>query len=480
MFFSRKTLFSLLLVVILSGCSAFSGQHNLHHETFVTLDSEAAFSDYAGKFKTDKKATEVLHLQESARLYQIAGDYQQSQAYLAQVLEFYRDSDYDAVINVSGLGAKAASLLTNDKVIPYRGSDYERVYARQLQAMNYLALGDVSGALVEVRAGTNAQRFASEARAQEVDEATEERRSKMLGYADKDKLNILNELVGDKRNGFLSSYMYYFSALLREATGDANGAYIDYRQAWQLVSSNLYLGNNVVRLAERYDRGNQESYQKLSGIDKAQKAPKGSGRVALVVERGFVPPRKEFTVEVQFDYISTSGYGLFWSKLAMPTYGEHDARFYSPVTIVAGDTAVESQFMMNSLALAANQLKEAMPGIVFRQWSRITSKYVASQVVGTAAGEEFGEIAGLFANIVAQGVGSLLEEADTRSWISLPEQIDNAELILPAGTHEITVQLGYGRTAKVEADVVDGSVTIIRVIDNGLFARADQLYPVRK
>ncbi len=311
---------SLVIMVVLSGCSAFSKQHNEFHAEYTQFSSEEAAINRAQKFKSDKKKNKILHLQEQARLYHIGGDYVSSRDKLAEVLEFYRNSDYDAIINTGRLGAKAGALLTNDKVIPYNGSDYERIYARQIQAMNYLALGDANGAMIEVRAGANAQRFSAEARDKQVDEAVEEKRSKMLKYVDKSQLNILNELAGDKRNAFLSSYMYYFSALLREATGDPNAAFIDYRQAWQLVAPNRYFGNHVVRLANRYDKGNLPRYQELLGNKEVETLPEESGRVAVLIERGFVQPRREFTFEVQFDYISAEqgNISFIWAKPPSP------------------------------------------------------------------------------------------------------------------------------------------------------------------
>ncbi|MCH9844331.1 MAG: hypothetical protein K0U39_02370 [Alphaproteobacteria bacterium] len=478
----------LLMVVILTGCSVFSKQHNEFYADYQQISSAEDAVKHAKKFKTNKKATRILHLQEQARLYHIAGDYALSRKKLAEALEFYRDSDYDAIINAARLGTKAAALVTNDKVIPYHGSDYERIYARQIQAMNYLALGDVNGAMVEIRAAANEQRFATEARAERVDDAVEKKRKKLMEFVDKEQLSALKTLAGDERNGFLNSYMYYFSALLREATGDSNGAYIDYQKAWQLAALNHYAGNHVVRLAEIYDAGNQPRYQELlaksgSDSDTVPTLPAQSGRVAVLIERGFVQPRQELIFNVQFDYVSLTGqYRFVWSRAAIPYYNQDDFHFLSPVTVSSGDSEARSQLMMSSVTLAANKLQEAMPGIMFRQWARIISKHIVSDVVFqvmTSGGDEAGLVIGLATALAVKGVVILLEQADTRSWLSIPAQIDNAELILPAGKQEITVTLADGRIVTTQADVKAGGITIIRVFDNGIFANATQLYPTK-
>ncbi len=137
---------------------------------------------------------------------------------------------------------------------------------------------------------------------------------------------------------------------------------------------------------------------------------------------------------------------------------------------------------MSSITLAANQLKESMAGIMLRQSTRIVSKQIAAEgvsraVASTAGDDNTAAFLGFVAGLAAQGVGAALEQADTRSWLSIPDQIDTAELILPAGKQEIKVQLQGGRIITTEADVKAGGVTIIRVFDNGIFANAKQLYP---
>ena len=47
------------------------------------------------------------------------------------------------------------------------------------------------------------------------------------------------------------------------------------------------------------------------------------------------------------------------------------------------------------------------------------------------------DVAGLLVNIV----GVLTERADTRSWLSLPANIQMARLQLPAGTYALSVEL---------------------------------------
>ena len=471
-------LFTLLLV----GCAALATQHSEHAALYKGLQKPADSIKLAKKFPIDDKVNLMLNLQEGARLYQLAGQYQQSQDYLKTLLDIYKEREYEAVITLEDT-AQIASAVSNDKVIPYKGSDYERIFARQLQAINYLNLGKVNAALIEMRAAANDQRFAANARSKKVDRAEQKRKAKYQAYAKQDQIAFLKSLVGDERNGFQSSYMFYFSALLREATGDANGSFIDYRKAWELQSTNLYVAQNVVNLARIYDRSNRARYQRLSGR-KPIRLPKNHGRLALVIERGFVQPRGEFAFQVQYDYLDTNGNPHFTSgKIAVPTY-ENKFNLFAPITVQAAGKTATSQYLFSTLPMAAYQLKEAMPAILLRQTVRLASKQALSQAANKVAGAtQDDSIAasgvGLIAEIVVSGALNALERADTRSWIGLPHQVDNVEMILPAGTHRLEIALGGGRVGTIEVDIRADKLTLARLVDTGTFSIGSQLYPTR-
>ena len=463
----------------LVGCAALSQQHNEHAALYQNLKSPADSSKQAQKFPIDDKVNLMLNLQEGARLYQLAGEYQQSQNYLKTLLDIYKEREYEAVFTLED-SAQIASAVSNDKVIPYKGSDYERIFARQLQAINYLNLGKVNDALIEMRAAANDQRFAANARSKKVDRAEQKRKEKYQAYAKQDQIAFLQSLVGDERNGFQSSYMFYFSALLREATGDVNGSFIDYRKAWEIQATNLYAAQNVVNLARIYDRSNAARYQRLSGR-KPIRLPKTHGRLALVIERGFVQPRGEFTFEVQYDYLDGNSNPHFtWGKVAVPTY-EHKFDLLTPIIVQAAGKTATSQYLFSTLPMAAYQLKEAMPGILLRQTVRLASKQALSQAAGAAASDSDSSLnVGILAEIVVSGALNYFEQADTRSWIGLPHQVDNLEMILPAGTHRLEIALGGGRVGAIEVDIRAGKLTLARLVDTGTFSIGNQLYPTRR
>ena len=86
-----------------------------------------------------------------------------------------------------------AAILTNDNVRPYRARPFEILLMYQYQILNYLAIGDLDGALVEVRRAQLAM--------------------ERLYQKDKDKVND-------------SGWLRYLSAIVYEMSGEHDDAAI--------------------------------------------------------------------------------------------------------------------------------------------------------------------------------------------------------------------------------------------------------------
>lgn len=90
--------------------------------------------------------TEFLYYFDLATLYHYEGNYQQSAENFEKAKEIYEDLYTKSVTN------EAASVMTNDNVRPYRARPFEILSLYEMNIVNYLAMGDLDGALVESRA----------------------------------------------------------------------------------------------------------------------------------------------------------------------------------------------------------------------------------------------------------------------------------------------------------------------------------------
>ena len=99
--------------------------------------------------------------------------------------------------------------------------------------------------------------------------------------------------------------------------------------------------------------------------------------------------------------------------------------------------------------LARYSLEQDMPGIMVRATARAVVKYNTQK---TAA--DNGSIAGLLMTVT----NIVTERADTRSWTTLPQEIQLQRVLLPVGEHQLQIELvnAAGRVV----DVIDEKVVI--------------------
>lgn len=81
-----------------------------------------------------------------ATLYHYAGDFQKSADEFEKAKQVYEDLYTKSVTN------EAAAVLTNDNMRPYRARPFEILALYEMNIVNYLAMRDADGALVEARA----------------------------------------------------------------------------------------------------------------------------------------------------------------------------------------------------------------------------------------------------------------------------------------------------------------------------------------
>ena len=117
-------------------------------------------------------------------------------------------------------------------------------------------------------------------------------------------------------------------------------------------------------------------------------------------------------------------------RVSLPSYIPLPPTAWGAEIHLAGE-AVDTRVTSNLSAMAADALDQAMGGILVRAIARGLVKYLATEV----AEDQIGEGAGLLVNLL----GAMLENADTRSWRSLPFEIQVTSLDVPAGSYDGTL-----------------------------------------
>lgn len=391
----------------------------------------------------------LLYAQEAGRVAQIAGDFTASQHYYQHAVSAYLKFDNKATLSVSDVGATTSSLFLNDNVIPYRGPGYERIMLHQYQALNYLFSGDQEGALVEVRRSNNLQ-SSEQARYQQSNKSVQAIANGTID-AEMDKLD---QAAGSINSSFLNAYSYYITGVLHEVLGEPNDAFIDYRKAAQISPNNAYIQKDLVRLAKQLSMPQADEFEKRWG--RPNLAKKGQGEIIILVERGFVDEKQSLTVPFRIHDN--------WQTASLATYSFNSPPVAKGKITGLGKTLTAAP-IANIDALALTALKEELPAALVRQAARIYAKSemahkVSSDSKSRSNATELSAIAMQIFNVVT-------EQADRRSWLTLPKQAQIVRTYLDQGQYSL--QLDASTPSKIE--VKSGKTTLVWVIDTGNYTR---------
>lgn len=454
------TLKLLAFSAILGACASSSffvsypSQMAPYKNEIVQGDAENSFQKLSQKGSGPNRSLDVL---ESARIAQIGKNYSESKIQFQKAFDLFNDQDNKAKLDLSDGGSLLSSFALNDNALPYRAEAYERILAYQYQSMNYLAEGDIQGALVEVRRANEEQVLALEDHHKELAKAEKEADSKGLSPDLKDYQARMQEnfnTAAKVKNSFQNAYTFYYSGLVREAAGETNGAYIDYKKALEIFPNNVYIQQDVWRLAKLLNmRSDLEKYQTLiKAENKKTDIKPEAGEIVVFFEQGFVPPKQEISLPF-------SSYTKIYS-IAFPAYLNpwHPG---STIKVNAGDQHLgHTNDILDVHALAAKALEEGSFKRLLRQMIRLSTKARIQQ-------EAINQNDGGFAQLLSNAYSFVSERADLRSWLSLPDKVQLGRYEIPAGSHKIQFSNAtFSQTINV--NISAGQRILIRVNHVGM------------
>ena len=389
----------------------------------------------------------VLYGMDRGMTLQLAGDYQQSNAVLERAEEEL-DRLYTRRIRTETL-----AFLTSDTALPYEGDPYEQVLINVLKALNYAVLGQWQDALVEAR---------------RIDH----------------RLNVLSDRTREKNAYRDDGFARYLSGILYESTGDVNNAFIAYRKAYETFESTSSWSHTAIPSQLRVDllraaealHFTQElaEYQGLFPDTRweTSSALQQLAQVVVISYNGRAPHKEDQFLDLPISLdalqlvllnrgLSQSThysnrvadsvlYGLSGHvvRVAVP-------RLVSQKTQMPIDTVsfipdhgtrvtVNTELAHNVTALAEKALSERMAGITVKALARAATKFALAEETTRgaqqAAGKDAGPWVGLLVGVVAKGLAVASEEADKRSWQTLPDEIHFARVWVPAGRYQVQSQ----------------------------------------
>lgn len=455
-----------LSLAALQGCATFTQYQRPLNGAIEMMDQ----GDFAGALakvegRPDDRTNSILYTLERGRIAQVGGEYERSRTEFDSAWNRLKENDLQPVVDLSDLGAKAGSLLTNEKSIPYIAKlpGYERVFLVEHQVWNYLVSGDLQGAAVEVRRANEEQTRLLDAHWKEVAKIESQANEKKVDLtAMNQQLDTayrdLDDIAAKVKNSFQNAYTFYVSGVVWELMGQPNDAYIDYKKALEIFPDNPHVQERVITLSKQLKfTDDYNLYSKNYGSTAAPTLTpaKGEGSVVVLFEEGFVPQKSGIPIILP---VPTVGMISF----AFPYY-DRTWVGATPMSVnVAGAGSTTTEPICYVRALAVKALREQVPGMATREVMRALIKGTASAVAANNS---------VWAEIAVDIYNAATTAADRRAWYTLPNSVSVARVVAPAGDQSITLSVA-GHEVTVNAPVREGGVTFIKVVGTG-----NSLYP---
>lgn len=422
---------------------------------------------------SSRAGDELLRLQHRGLVAHYAGRWRESADCLERALVLAEDR-YTRSVSKALL-----SLVTSDRVLPYRPPRPERLLLHYYGALNYLRMGEPDEAAVEAR-----------------------RLGRLLERSRRD------EGGGVPRE--LAEALSHFSGAVFEAAGQPVDAAVAYRRARAFAPR---AGDSAAAPAGG-GGGAGAAPGEPPGPALDEPSPP-TGQVLVAVERGFVAHRVErsvtlFLLPCEVDRLRearsaaleedeeadadpvlevarrVADRSLGWEpgpgrvrghrceedadpvllRVAWPAFRETPTGSGEAVLRVDGEPRPADPVARVDVSEA---VREAYRGRrlldLAKTLLRAVTKVAVAEGIEDAVSdgdETLGEVAGWTARVA----GALLERADTRSWHSLPARIDLYRLRLPAATHRLEVEVprAGGASRRVglgEVEVAPGRTRVL-------------------
>jgi hypothetical protein len=363
----------------------------------------------------------------------------------------------DAMINAFDEKAKlrvsqeAVAMLTNQASRDYTGRSYDKILVNAFKAKNYMAAGAFDSARVELNRCLQRQRDIVALNAKAIEDAMNE---EAAAETDKETADKVDRARTDPTT----------SAALEEIEAEVDSrirAYGDFVNPYTVFLDGLFF------LFKAQDAGDLErarkSFERVVGmvpknpyvrddLKAAENASAPDNITYVLIETGRAPLRAEKKIEIP-TFLLTSEISYIGAAFPKLVYFDD----YESVFTVHSDAGSLPSATLSSMdSVVSQDFKSDWSQVVSRTIRSTVTKAGADVAVQNAASNSFGFTGQLLTKAVSAGVQSKMNQADTRTWTSLPKEFQYIRVETPAsGELTIVDSNGSSQTVRVEPGAVN-------------------------
>ncbi|MDG5800001.1 hypothetical protein QA597_06465 [Marinilabiliaceae bacterium ANBcel2] len=452
---SYKLLRATLLITVslaISSCASFYTRTQAVQNEIAKGNFEKADEQLAKNKKWKEGNHRVLWYMNRGVVSFMLGHHQES-------INYFNKADYYIEDYSKSVGSEALVLVSNPMARPYKPEDFEAIMVHYYKALNFIAMGNFEGALIECRRVNI-------------------------------KLQEFNEQYNEKKNRYArDAFAHNLIGIIYQAAGDFNNAFIAYRNALEIyqndytnlfgVEAPLQLKKDLLYSAYRtgfHDEVNK--YEEEFGITVPDIDEK-KGDVVLLWMNGLGPVKSEWSInltnagtrdnylifhneEMGFTfplYIGnrsrqerSSFSDLSVLRVAFPKYVARNPIYFN-AKIIANEKEKPLEKAQDINQIAFQTLEDRMLREIGNNLLRLVTKQTMERAA-QSQNEYLGTIVSLF--------NAFTEKADTRNWQSLPHSLYYTRIHLPEGAHQVDLiqQGARGESReKIDVDIKRGKTT---------------------
>ncbi len=439
----KSYVFLIIFAILFSCATQFTYYSNLRNLMSSENYTQAEALIEENKLKEYGEKNALLYWMDKGAVLHYAGRYEESISALTRAEKLAEE------LYTKSISEEASTFLTSDNARSYAGEDFEKIFINVFLSLNYLMIGKYEDALVEAR---------------KVDH----------------KLKTLQVDYGGKNVYKEDAFMRYLTGLLYESQYEFNDAFVSYRKSIDEYNTNkkIYtfdiptdLLNRSLKVAKKL--GFKEEFEEINNKYKLNlnykdvKYETDKGEVIIFFYNGFAPYKIDHYIEVTF--------GEGWAYVGSIQVEGDAQKDVQKARQIARGIASDEQFVVafpkfvpseNKVAyavvdfydqkqnkilsqksylvedietIAIKNLEDRIAKIRIKAIARAAIKYALSRAVSEKLTEKSDELSKWLVKKALQTAATSTEQADKRSWRTLPREIQLITSTLTPGSYKIEI-----------------------------------------
>lgn len=446
----RRTVPAILCaLLLLSGCTTYDSQVKEVRTHYLSGRYEEAQKLTAKEVESSgETGVDALVWQlENATILRTAGKVPESNEAFEKARTLYTKNLDEAKVRILQGGA---AMLTTPANLPYYGTGYDGLMIDTYQTLNAIQAGNLDQARVNITRSYLLQK--------EIVQANSERIEKEKNEIAKDKnVEKSMQLNKDLSDGTDSTS---FQSELKAYADYVNpfSVYLDglYHLTQALDSSDVERARKSLERVSAFAPNNAAVSNDLAIASKAASLPDIPPSVYIIFETGMAPSLDQVRIDIPIIITVVSYVGISFPKLHLhPEFVPH-------LMVKSPETELQKTERIVSMdAVITREFKNNFPSIMAKAVASAVTKAVASTAVNVAADQSDNQWVSLATQITTAAYQLATNVADTRSWQTLPKEIQISRLNMP---QERSLRLATADgTWQQDVTVIPGHVVVLYV-----------------